>query len=177
MKQALPIRRIWGGILNFFLLGDLLAALFLPLWLNTAEGGIMAGDTVQIVLSCLMLFALTLLLRLAAWGIGRLCDRRVLGSLEAHALCWGDRRIPLAGIRALGYRCFPLARLFGRAPSGLWLQLDDERIELPRAPYWLRIALGFRCPGAMHRPTVGAWVIAGAAVGLGFAVTVWLTVN
>lgn len=171
--KVLPIRRIWGGTLNVFLAGDLLAAVFLPLWLGADEDGISGGDAAQVILACLLLFALTLAVRLAVYGMGRLLDRNVLGTLDAHALTWGERRIALKEIRVLGYRCFPFARLFGQRPSGLWLRLDDELLRLDHAPYWLRIALAFRCPDAQRRPTVGAWVLCGGAVLLCLVAAVW----
>lgn len=173
--KVLSIHRIWGGTLNLFLAGDLLAAFFLPFWLG-GEDGFTMGDVAQVSAACLMLFALTLALRLAAWGIGRLLDRRVLGNLDAHALTWGERRIALREIRAFGYRCFPFARLFGRRPSGLWVRLDDELLRLDHAPYWLRAALCFRCPDAHRRPTVGAWVLLGIGVSFCLCVTVWLEI-
>ncbi len=171
--KAIAIRRIWGGTLNLFLCGDLLAALFLPFWLG-GEDGFTGGDAAQVIAACLLLFTLTLALRLAVWGIGHLLDRRVLGTLDAHALTWGERRIPLREIRALGYRCFPFARLFGQRPSGLWLLLDDGQLRLDHAPYWLRIALAFRCPDARRRPTVGAWVLFGGALLLCLVSVPWL---
>lgn len=174
--KTLAIRRAWGGTLNLFLAGDLLAAVFLPFWLGAGEDGISGGDAAQVILACLALFALTLALRLAVWGVGRLFDRCVLGTLDAHALTWGDCRIALSDVRMLGYRCFPFARLFGQRPSGLWLRLDDELIRLDHAPYWLRIALAFRCPEAHRRPTVGAWILFGGAVLLCLAAAVWLAI-
>ncbi|MBQ3126162.1 MAG: hypothetical protein IJC15_03755 [Clostridia bacterium] len=171
--KPLKIRRIWGRVFDLFLVGDLLAAVFLPFWLG-GEDGFTVGDFGQVLAACMILFAMTLALRLAAWGMGRLFDRRVLGSLDAHALTWGDQRVLLREIRALGYRCFPFARVFGRRPSGLWLRLDDELIRLDHAPYWLRIALCFRCPDAHRRPTIGAWVLFGGSVLFCLGVTVWL---
>ena len=95
--SGLPIHRVWGGTLNLFLAGDLFAAFFLPLWLAAGKEGITEGDAAQMILSCLLLFAVTLALRLAVWGLGRLFDRRVLGELEQHRLRWGERIIDQAG--------------------------------------------------------------------------------
>ncbi len=157
---------MWGEALDLFLLGDALAAIFLPAALDAG------ADAPRLLAACAILFVLTLALRLAAWGLGRLFDRRVLGALGAHALVWGAREIALGDIRALGYRYAPLARLFGRRPSGLWLRLDGEVLVLEHAPYWLRVALGFRCGGAQKRLTVGMWLIGGGGVLIAALLTV-----
>ena len=152
-------------------------SVFLPLWLNFGEDGISAGDVVQMVSSCVLLFVLTLAVRAAVWGIGRLADRRVLGSLGTHTLIWDGREIPLAQILAFRYRCFPCARLFRRPPSGLWLTLEGERLFLAHAPYWLRMALCHRCPDARHHATVGFWILLGSTAVCCLAVTIWLAVG
>lgn len=176
MSKSLPIRRLWGGTLNLFLAGDLLAAVFLPLWLAGSEEGITGGDAAQMICACLLLFLLTLLLRLAVLGVGRLLDRRVLGTVDAHALTWGGRRVPFSEIRSLGYRYAPFARLFRRPPSGVWVQLAEETLTLPHAPYWVRLALANRCPEARKKPTTAAWLMLAAAVAVGIGMTIWVGV-
>lgn len=126
------------------------------------------------ILACLLLFALTLLLRLAVLGIGRLFDPRVLGVVDAHAITWGDRRVAFTDIRSFGYRFAPFSRLLRRPPSGVWVKLDNEAISFPHAPYWVRAALANLCPDARKRPTVGAWVLLIAAIAVGVAITLWL---
>ena len=174
--SGLPIRRVWGGTLNLFLAGDLFAAFFLPLWLAAGEEGITEGDAAQMIASCLLLFVLTLALRLAVWGLGRLLDRRVLGVLEEHRLRWGEQTFDLDRVSAIGYRCFPFAPLFRVLPSGIRLELDGESVLLEHAPYLFRFAVAARCPGARRRPTVGLWVMLAAAFLLCAGVTVWLNV-
>lgn len=173
---GLPIRRMWGGTLNLFLAGDLFAAFFLPLWLAAGKEGITEGDAAQMILSCLLLFAVTLALRLAAWGLGRLLDRRVLGVLEKHRLRWGERTFDLDRVIGVGYRCFPFALLFRVPSSGVRLELDGETVLLEHAPYLFRFAIAARCPGARRRPTVGLWVMLAVAFVLCAGVTVWLNV-
>ena len=174
--SGLPIRRVWGGTLNLFLAGDLFAAFFLPLWLAAGKEGITEGDAAQMILSCLLLFAVTLVLRLAVWGLGRLFDRRVLGELEQHRLRWGERIIDLDRVSGVGYRCFPFSVIFRVPPSGIRLELDGESILLEHAPYLLRFAIAARCPGARRRPTVGLWIMLATAFLLCAGVTVWLNV-
>lgn len=164
--NALTVRRVWGEVLDLFLLGDALATIFLPFALDAG------ADTPRLIAACAILFVLTLALRLAAWGIGRLFDRRILGALGPHTLTLGARVIALDAIRTLGYRYAPLARLFGRRPSGLWLKLDDETLTLDHAPYWLRVALGFRCPDALKHKTTGMWLTFGGATLLAVLLTV-----
>jgi len=174
--NSLPIRRVWGGTLNLFLAGDLFAAFFLPLWLAAGKEGITQGDAAQMILSCLLLSLATLARRLAAWGLGRLLDRRVLGELEQHRLRWGERIIDLGRVSGVGYRCFPFAALFRVPPSGIRLELDGETILLEHAPYLLRFAIAARCPGARRRAAVGLWAMLAAALVLCAGVTVWLNV-
>ncbi len=173
-SNALLIRRAWGGTLNLFLAGDLYAAVFLPLWLASNEEGITEGDALQIISACLILFSLTLLLRVAVFAVGRLLDRRTLGELDEHHLHWKGQTIALGDIREIGYRCFPCAALFRTRPSGVLLRLDEETILLEHAPYAIRYAIAARCPDARRRPSVGLWVLLGAAAFCSAAVTVWL---
>ncbi|MBQ2767749.1 MAG: hypothetical protein IJF49_06700 [Clostridia bacterium] len=173
-SNTLRIRRAWGGTLNLFLAGDLYAAVFLPLWLASTEEGITEGDAQQIISSCLILFLLTLLLRLMALGVGRLLDSRILGELDEHHLHWQGRTLALSDIREIGYRTFPCAVLFRTRPSGVLLRLDEETMLLEHAPYAIRYAIAARCPNARRRLSIGLWVLLGAAAFCSAAVTVWL---